>query len=47
MQAARRSVKFLGVQLELADLFAAPDLALAKVASNKRQKRRAGREPGL
>ena len=41
VQAARRSVKFLGVQLELADLFAAPDLAsLAKVASNKRQKRR-------
>ena len=44
VQAARRSVKFLGVQLELADLFAAPDLAsLAQVASNKRQKRRTGR----
>ena len=41
VQAARRSVKFLGVQLELADLFAAPDLAsLALVAKKKREKRR-------
>ena len=41
VQAARRSVTFLGVALELADLFAAPDLAsLALVAGRKRQRRR-------